>query len=336
MKMKNKVVSAFLALLMVVLSCTAAFAARVGDIDTDGYVTASDARLALRAAVGLEKYAAGTALYNAADADRDGRITAADARLLLRASVGLQLISNAAETVQSTYLRKAFVAYLEKKFGGRSCQYSKTFKELGIQSEYEVAVSVSSDVAGILSAFVDDFDGDSNPELLLVRLEPNTTYYAARVELYRIKGNTAECTLVLPIGGGITNSLDANNKVYLTQKDGAYYICEIARIGGTAAQPEDAYHLQVHHISTNDRYSTPIDLYTSTITGTEFNGLSVSSVSAAIESHKALFASVGLEKITASDFTSFPAGCGRLFECGSYSTEKAVKVVDYSGYLADS
>ena len=335
MKTKSKVLSVFLALIMVVLSCTAALAARVGDIDTDGRVTASDARLALRAAVGLEKYAAGTALYNAADADRDGRITAADARLLLRTSVGLQLISNVPETVQSRYLRTTYVDYLTKVYT-RSCQYNKTFKELGIQSETQVAVSVSLDVAGILSAFVDDFDGDSNPELLLVRLEPNTTYYAARVELYRIKGNAAERTLVLPIGGGITNSLDANNKVYLTQKDGAYYICEIARIGGTAAEKEDAYHLQVHHISANDRYSPPIDLFTSTLTGTEFNGDPVSSVSAAIESHKALFASVGLETITASDFTSFPAGCGRLFECGTYSTEKAVKVIDYSGYLADS
>ena len=54
-----------------------------------GKKTAEDARLALRAAVGLNSCAAGSRAFRAADADRDGKLTAADARLILRAAVGL-------------------------------------------------------------------------------------------------------------------------------------------------------------------------------------------------------------------------------------------------------
>lgn len=61
---------------------------RRGDIDKDGKVTASDARLALRNTVGLIKL--GGDQLRAADADRDGKVTPADARLILRASVGLE------------------------------------------------------------------------------------------------------------------------------------------------------------------------------------------------------------------------------------------------------
>lgn len=60
----------------------------IGDVDGDKTVTASDARLALRAAVSLEKLTVTqTAL---ADADRDGKVTASDARLILRAAVSLE------------------------------------------------------------------------------------------------------------------------------------------------------------------------------------------------------------------------------------------------------
>ena len=58
----------------------------MGDIDFDGSVTAADARLALRAAVGSEKLSEAQQL--AADADKDGQIAAADARDILRKSVG--------------------------------------------------------------------------------------------------------------------------------------------------------------------------------------------------------------------------------------------------------
>lgn len=54
-----------------------------GDADGDGKVTAADARLILRAAVGLEEVD-----LERGDIDGDGRITSSDARSALRISVG--------------------------------------------------------------------------------------------------------------------------------------------------------------------------------------------------------------------------------------------------------
>ncbi len=58
-----------------------------GDMNADGSITTSDARIALRGAVGLEEM--GTALRERADLDGDGNLTTADARLILRIAVGL-------------------------------------------------------------------------------------------------------------------------------------------------------------------------------------------------------------------------------------------------------
>ena len=63
---------------------------KIGDVDSDGSITAADARLALRRAVELEAYAPGTDAYLACDADRDDGVTAADARMILRAAVELE------------------------------------------------------------------------------------------------------------------------------------------------------------------------------------------------------------------------------------------------------
>ena len=63
----------------------------LGDVDGDGNITAGDARLALRAAVGLETYAPGSREYLAADVDLSNSLTAADARLILRKAVGLDV-----------------------------------------------------------------------------------------------------------------------------------------------------------------------------------------------------------------------------------------------------
>lgn len=60
-----------------------------GDVNCDGEVNADDARLALRAAVGLEDFPADSPAFRAADMDGSGDITAEDARLILRAAVGL-------------------------------------------------------------------------------------------------------------------------------------------------------------------------------------------------------------------------------------------------------
>lgn len=59
----------------------------MGDIDGDGDIKATDARLALRASVNLESLS--DAQKKAADKNGDGSIKATDARILLRLSVGL-------------------------------------------------------------------------------------------------------------------------------------------------------------------------------------------------------------------------------------------------------
>ena len=60
----------------------------LGDVDGKDGVNSADARLALRAAVGLESYAPGTREFLAADVDKSESLTAADARLILRRAVG--------------------------------------------------------------------------------------------------------------------------------------------------------------------------------------------------------------------------------------------------------
>gem|GEM_PF-2164029 len=82
----------FIAALMSVLFVFMASANAIGDVDGDGSITAGDARYALRAAVKLENYAAGSAKFLACDVDFDNTITASDARLILRAAVKLDTL----------------------------------------------------------------------------------------------------------------------------------------------------------------------------------------------------------------------------------------------------
>lgn len=60
-----------------------------GDVDDDGFITAADARLALRRAVELESFSKGSRAYVACNVDRDNAVTSSDARSILRAAVGI-------------------------------------------------------------------------------------------------------------------------------------------------------------------------------------------------------------------------------------------------------
>ncbi len=62
----------------------------LGDVDFNKKVDATDARLALRAAVGLEKLS--EKAKKAADVDKNSAVNATDARLILRAAVGLEIL----------------------------------------------------------------------------------------------------------------------------------------------------------------------------------------------------------------------------------------------------
>lgn len=69
--------------------CLIAYSAPVfGDVNSDGSITADDARTVLRASVGLTQLSDEEKIF--ADMNRDGRITADDARTILRISVGLE------------------------------------------------------------------------------------------------------------------------------------------------------------------------------------------------------------------------------------------------------
>jgi len=62
---------------------------RRGDVDNNGKIEPSDARLALRQAIGLEHYAGGSREFKACDVDRNGKVETKDARYILRKAVGL-------------------------------------------------------------------------------------------------------------------------------------------------------------------------------------------------------------------------------------------------------
>jgi hypothetical protein len=62
------------------------YARITGDVDGDGDITSTDARLALQAAVGKVDLSEDEAA--AADVDGDGEVTSTDARLILQESVG--------------------------------------------------------------------------------------------------------------------------------------------------------------------------------------------------------------------------------------------------------
>ncbi len=85
--MKKSASAILLVIVLVFSSITPVFAALKGDVDGTPGVSASDARIVLRAAVGLEKLSA-TQLV-AADVDGVSGVSASDARLILRAAVGL-------------------------------------------------------------------------------------------------------------------------------------------------------------------------------------------------------------------------------------------------------
>lgn len=65
----------------------------MGDADESGVIDASDARIVLRASVGLEEIT--SALRAQGDVDKDGELTSSDARTILRVAVGLEQLKTA-------------------------------------------------------------------------------------------------------------------------------------------------------------------------------------------------------------------------------------------------
>ena len=117
---------------------------KTGDVDLSGDVTAADARIALRAAVGLETLSAEQALN--ADADRDGSVTAADARLILRVAVGLEqpVIIRAKDLQNRVMSENEWGPYLSDRFELMYlCDVTVSGRVHTVLSDY-FAVNVSS------------------------------------------------------------------------------------------------------------------------------------------------------------------------------------------------
>ena len=91
MKRLHTVLTLFLSvvLLLPAVSVRAAEERLPGDVDADGKITAADARLTLRAAVGLEVYETDSDAFQYADVVTNQKLTAADARMILRCAVKL-------------------------------------------------------------------------------------------------------------------------------------------------------------------------------------------------------------------------------------------------------
>ena len=84
--MKNKIIAILLTFSLIFSSAfmlASADNVKLGDINKDGKITASDARIALRASAKIETLSEEAKLV--ADVNFDKRITASDARMILRA-----------------------------------------------------------------------------------------------------------------------------------------------------------------------------------------------------------------------------------------------------------
>ena len=132
-----RIVSVLLAALLAVSAFAPALAAKLmpGDVDLDGKLTAADARLALREAVGLEKLSDDA--LRCADADHNNEITAADARLILRASVGLETLSPMPEAVQAVVYQSRGFPATELTFPNGEAQTVGTIANSGLRLEVQ-------------------------------------------------------------------------------------------------------------------------------------------------------------------------------------------------------
>ena len=84
------VLLAFVLLFSAGVSATASEKYRSGDVDGDKQITPVDARLTLRASIGLEQYEKDSVEFMAADVNGSGVVEPEDARMILRASVNLE------------------------------------------------------------------------------------------------------------------------------------------------------------------------------------------------------------------------------------------------------
>ena len=101
------IIAMLLALLLLFPLNASASSLLAGDIDNDGNVTASDARLALRYSVALEVFDEKQQFIS--DVDRNSKTDASDARTILRMAVGLEKLSYIETTDEERFFEAHFI-----------------------------------------------------------------------------------------------------------------------------------------------------------------------------------------------------------------------------------
>ncbi len=97
-----------------------------GDIDGDGKVTATDARLILRASAGLENLGESNEIGRVTgDIDGDGKVTATDARIVLMVSAGLETIAAPTTKKEQTTQSKEEISSILAVFNEAANQSKK-------------------------------------------------------------------------------------------------------------------------------------------------------------------------------------------------------------------
>lgn len=188
-----------------------AISVRIGDMDSDYLITAADARIVLRAVVGLENLSGNSTLLRSADANGNGSLEAEDARLVLRAAVGLMSIPFVFEN-NSEY----WSGYRDE--GLLKAYYS----EIAAITRYAGKGRISdqsgmASLTGVSVVRLIDFDGDGRPELYCAFSTDPSVMFSNRQEIIGYEGNGMVKTLY---SGEITNNgSDYSPLVWFLEKD---------------------------------------------------------------------------------------------------------------------
>lgn len=317
-----------------------------GDVDSDGKLTAADARWILRASVGLEKYSKDSAVFSAADSDKDGKLTAADARWTLRAAVGLEYLSPTPETAETALLR-TYLNDLTKKYGS-GIELSVKSSNVYISSESNIiegmGYSIGGYVEGIVSAYITDFNGDSTPELITARLEKEKYSWNIILSHYIVKNGKVSLERDFYTGKEFENFNDYI-RVYLTEKDGSKYINIVDNISALSTSTNQSVNLYTFGVNSNNK-TEQLHSFSSFTAGWgrygyTFDGSTVAgepgdfpNFDSLLNYAKTELAACGINDFSEETAFDFPSSCQKILNCGTSIEDNTIFIYDHSGYLS--
>ncbi|MCH5197362.1 MAG: dockerin type I repeat-containing protein [Oscillospiraceae bacterium] len=341
------VLAAVLCMQCAVFSSAAEQTYKIGDVDFDGKLTASDARWILRASVGLEKYSKDSLVFSAADTDKDGKLTAADARWTLRAAVGLEALAPTPETSE-TALLKDYLNNLTKKYGS-SIEFKYAFKQMYLSNETGMSgqlpySAVSRYSEGIISAYITDFNGDSIPEMITARLEKATYSWKIILSHYIVKNGKVSLESDFYKGEEFENFNDYI-KVYLTEKGDNKYINIVDNFGALSTSTNQSISLYSFGVNKNNK-TEQLHCFTSftgswgrygyildeeTVAGEYGDNTSFDSI---LNKAKTALSACGINGFSENTAFDFPSSCQKVLYCGTSIEDETIFIDDFSGYLS--